>query len=45
MDTDLTARFGLNVKQLREARGATQAQMAKLRPALCARRAPGAAAG
>ncbi len=30
MGTDLAARFGLNVRQLREARGATQAQMAKL---------------
>ena len=30
MDTDLAERFGRNVKQLREARGATQAQMAKL---------------
>jgi transcriptional regulator with XRE-family HTH domain len=30
MDTDLAARFGLNVKHLRETRGATQAQMAKL---------------
>jgi transcriptional regulator with XRE-family HTH domain len=30
MDEDLGARFGRNVKQLREARGATQAQMAKL---------------
>jgi XRE family transcriptional regulator, regulator of sulfur utilization len=30
MDSDLAARFGSNVKQLRETRGATQAQMAKL---------------
>ncbi len=30
MDEPLAARFGRNVKQLREARGATQAQMAKL---------------
>jgi transcriptional regulator with XRE-family HTH domain len=30
MDDDLAARFGRNVKQLREARSATQAQMAKL---------------
>jgi transcriptional regulator with XRE-family HTH domain len=30
MDDGLATRFGRNVKQLREARGATQAQMAKL---------------
>jgi XRE family transcriptional regulator, regulator of sulfur utilization len=30
MDSDLAARFGSNVKHLRETRGATQAQMAKL---------------
>src|ERR1700722_3196056 len=30
MDTELGARLGQNLKQLREARGATQAQMAKL---------------
>ena len=30
MEEDLAARFGRNVKQLREARAATQAQMAKL---------------
>ncbi len=30
MDADLGARLGQNLKQLREARGATQAQMAKL---------------
>ena len=30
MDAALASRFGLNVKQLREARAATQAQMAKL---------------
>jgi transcriptional regulator with XRE-family HTH domain len=29
-ETDLAARFGRNLKQLREARGATQAQIAKL---------------